>query len=162
MKPLTAETLRALALHYVGRYATSSGKLRLYLQRKLRDRGWEASDEPPLDDLIGQFVDAGYVDDAGYASAKRASLLRRGFGAARVRQTLRHSGVGTELAERESRIDDESARQAALDFARRKHIGPFARAEPDPRQRQKDVASMLRAGHDFSLIREILAMPAIT
>ena len=39
-QPLDGQRLDALALHYVGRFATTRAKLVQYLHRKLRERGW--------------------------------------------------------------------------------------------------------------------------
>ncbi|MFK4872313.1 hypothetical protein ACI3K3_09880, partial [Novosphingobium sp. ZW T3_23] len=72
-QPLTEQRLEELALAYVARFATTQGKLRDYLQRKLRERGWvgaedgeaDGRDAPDLDRLIGRYVELGYVDDAG-------------------------------------------------------------------------------------------------
>jgi len=156
-RPLTPETLRVLALHYVGRYATSSGKLGDYLKRKLRERGWESEVDADISRLIENFAESGYIDDAGYASARKASLLRRGFGPQRVGQALRFSGVSEQIAADHSTVDEDTARQAAFDFARRKRIGPFARQAGDSRDHERAVAAMLRAGHAYALVREILA-----
>ena len=46
--PVGAAKLDELALSYVGRFATSRGKLVDYLRRKLRERGWEGEGDPPL------------------------------------------------------------------------------------------------------------------
>lgn len=159
LQPLTSNSLRSLALHYVGRYATSSGKLLHYLTRKLRERGWTDDGEPALGDLISEFARLGYIDDAGFAAARKGSLLRRGFGSSRIRATLRHNGVGDTLAESESRLDAETSRQAALAFARRKRLGPFSPSGADEKARNKAFAAMMRAGHDYRLIREILGAP---
>lgn len=159
-RPLTPESLRALALHYVGRYATSSGRLNDYLQRKLRERGWEGESAPDLNALCLRFAEAGYIDDQGYAAARRAGLLHRGYGASRVRQALRHAGVGEAIAAEQGAVDEEEARQAALHYARRKRFGPFARTALDQRATDRATASMLRAGHSYALVREILSAPA--
>ena len=45
-KPLNEERLHELALFYVGKFATTRSKLKGYLNRKLRERGWEG-DSPP-------------------------------------------------------------------------------------------------------------------
>lgn len=155
-RPLTAESLHALALHYVGRYATSSGKLSAYLKRKLRERGWDGELSPPLDTLIADFARLHYVDDAGFAAARSSALLRRGFGASRIKSALLQGGVGDELAESASRIDEDAARKAAMDFARRKSIGPYAKVAEDPKSRARAFAAMARAGHDYAMIRDIL------
>ena len=157
-KPLNAASLRALALHYVGRYATSSGKLMTYLQRKLRERGWDGEDAPALAELIEDFARLGYIDDAGFAAGRASSLLRRGFGASRIKSALRQGGVGDDLAATASAIGEDAAREAALQFARRKRLGPFAKTPVDQKAHQRAVAAMARAGHDFGLIREILAI----
>ena len=53
--PLDAAKLEELALGYVGRFATSRAKLRTYLQRKLRERGWDGEAEPPIEALADKF-----------------------------------------------------------------------------------------------------------
>ena len=77
--PLDASKLDELALHYVGRFATSRSKLLSYLRRKLRERGWEGESEPDLDGLAGKLVRLGYVDDRAYAVSKARSLTSRGI-----------------------------------------------------------------------------------
>jgi regulatory protein len=156
-KPLAAGSLRALALAYVGKYATSSGKLTFYLTRKLRERGWEGDVPPPVADIVDDFVRLGFIDDQGFAAARQSALLRRGYGANRIRSALRHDGVGAALAESAGAIDEDIARQSAMDFARRKRLGPFAGGGPvEPKALKRAIAAMARAGHDYGLIREIL------
>ena len=47
---------------------------------------------------------------------------------------------------------------AALRFAERRRIGPFAAAEADRPAREKAIAAMVRAGHSFELARAVTAM----
>jgi regulatory protein len=55
---------------------------------------------------------------------------------------------------------DAEAVSAALRFARRRRVGPFAESAPrDPREKEKALAAMIRAGHGFDLSRAILALP---
>ena len=72
--PLNAERLRDLALRYVGKYATTRARLRQYLARKLRERGWEGAASPDLERLADRFAELGLIDDAAYALAKSRSL----------------------------------------------------------------------------------------
>lgn len=153
--PLNQAALQELALRYVGRYATTRSKLRSYLARKLRERGWEGNRDPDLEGLADRFTDLGYIDDAAYALSQSRSLSTRGYGKRRVSQKLRIAGV-----EDEDRVDayahaDGAAVEAALRFAERRRLGPFAASEADPRQREKWIAAMVRAGHAFGLAREI-------
>ncbi|WP_237219608.1 regulatory protein RecX [Sphingomonas arenae] len=146
-----------LALRYVSRFATTRAKLLSYLQRKLRERGWEGTDEPDIEGLVSRIAELGYVNDEAYALAKAGSLSARGYGQARVRQALRVAGVDEEDGASARNLAREQAADAALRFARRKRIGPFAVSPADPRMREKSLAAMIRAGHDFALARAIVS-----
>src|SRR5688500_2515206 len=98
-RPLDPARLEELALSYVARFATSAGKLEAYLNRKLRERGWEGDGDPDASALIARFVAAGYVDDEAWARSKAGSLLRRGYGARRVSQALGAAGIAEDLRE---------------------------------------------------------------
>jgi regulatory protein len=91
--PLDEEGLERLALHYAGRYATTRAKLRAYLRRKVTERGWEGSSPAPVERLAERLAGLGYVDDKAFASARAASLLRRGYGERRIGEALRAAGV---------------------------------------------------------------------
>jgi regulatory protein len=145
-----------LALSYVGRFATSRAKLRLYLRRKLRERGWAGAGEPPIEALTDRIARLGYVDDHAYALAKTRSLTSRGYGSRRVRQALSQAGIGEEDAADAHELAAAEAFEAALLYARRKKIGPFAASRPDPRGRERALAAMIRAGHGFGLARAIV------
>ncbi|TFI58535.1 RecX family transcriptional regulator [Sphingomonas parva] len=157
---LDDEGLERLALFYAGRYATTRAKLRAYLARKLGERGWSGSGTAPVERLVERFAELGYVDDRAFASSKAAALLRRGYGARRVGEALRAAGIEASDAEPVREEAREGAWEAALRFARRKRIGPFAAGSPDREARQKAMAAMLRAGHDMDHVRRILnALP---
>ncbi len=161
--PLDAQRLEELALAYVARFATSAGRLAAYCRRKLRERGYAGAEEgappPDIDALVRKFVAKGYVDDATYARIKTSGLLRRGYGARRVDQTLRADAIAETLRE-EIAPGEAERREAAVAYARRRRLGPFAReggAAPDPRAHEKQLAALLRAGHDSGHARKVLA-----
>ena len=156
LPPLGAEQLHELALRYVGRYATTRAKLARYLSRKLRERGWDGPGEPPVGDLVERLALSGLVDDAAFAMAKSRSLGERGYGAGRVRQALRAAGIEEADAAEARELADGQAASAALRFARRRRIGPFAAARADPKSREKALAAMVRAGHGFEIARRLV------
>ena len=155
-RPLDAGTLEALALAYVGRYATTRARLSDYLRRKLRERGWDDAGEPPVAAIVARLADLKYVDDAAFAGARGAALTRRGYGERRVAQALNFAGVDEEDSAPARAVVQEHALDAALTFARRKRIGPFATRETDHNQRRKALAAMLRAGHPMALSRRVV------
>jgi len=151
--PLNETRLRDLALHYVGRFATTRAKLISYLGRKLMERGWDGPQPADLHGLAGQLAELGYIDDAGFATMKGAALTRRGFGTRRVGEALRAAGV--EETDRAPALDDAALAKwaAAETFARRKRLGPYATAPVERDKRDKQIAAFLRAGHDYAMAR---------
>lgn len=148
--------LRDLALHYVGRYATSRKKLSDYLKRKLRERGWEGEHPADLDALIADFVRLGYIDDAAFAAARARTLTARGLGQRRVNEDLRAKGISAADAGDAHAESAAQKCQSAERFAQRKRIGPYATAPASDEQKRKQFAAFLRAGHDFETARKFV------
>lgn len=154
--PLDRQKLEQLALFYAGRYATTRARLRTYLRRKVKERGWSEGGEPDIERLVERFAERGYVDDKAYASARAASLQRRGFGERRVADVLRAAGIDEEdggAARQEAR---DKALETALHFARRRRLGPFSPVPQDHAARRKAFAAMVRAGHGPDIVRQVL------
>lgn len=152
--PLDEDMLRDLALRHAARFATSRGKLLAYLRRKLRERGWRGGKPADPEGLADHFVELGYIDDAGYAMMKSASLGRRGYGARRIGEELRAAGIAEEDRAQADAQTRKDAWSAADRFARRKRLGPYATAPLDPPAREKAIAAFLRAGHDYAVARK--------
>lgn len=157
---MDGEGLKALALAYVGRYATSRAKLGDYLRRKVKERGWGDEAPPAIEGLVARFAELGYVDDRAFAASRAASLGRRGYGGRRINQALHAAGIEAEDRTEANEIAERDAREAALRFARRRRIGPFAAVPLDPAARRKALAAMLRAGHAMDLALDIIGASA--
>ncbi|MDP5102689.1 MAG: RecX family transcriptional regulator [Erythrobacter sp.] len=165
--PLNPAALRDLALHYAARFATTGARLEAYLARKLKERGVAEDDDGrsvPIDipALVARLVELGYVDDDAYARARARDLGARGYGGRRVEQVLRFAGVDEGLRQAHAPGEAASRRAAAL-MAQKKRLGPWStvRAESDDplarrKAHDKAVAAMLRAGHDYALVKFIL------
>ena len=172
-KPLDETSLRDLALSYVARFSTTGAKLEQYLARKIRERGVaEDADgrvkELDVSALVSDFITRGYVDDDAYARAKSRDLTARGYGAKRVEQALWAAGV--EEPVREDNAPSEAAsRRAAILLAKKRRFGPYGLSNEEDesqdtqetlaanrKQREKQVAAMLRAGHSFEHVRFIM------
>lgn len=145
--------LEQLALRYVERYATTRARLAGYLRRKLFERGWGGTGDPPVEVIVARMAELRYIDDRQFAEMRTASLIRRGYGARRIDAALRAAGVARDDV---APGDDDRAYEAALNFARRKRIGPFAVAIPDLAASRRAFAAMLRAGHAPDLVRKVL------
>jgi regulatory protein len=156
-QPLTAPELERLGLSYVGRYAATRAKLRTYLLRKLRERGWAGEGEPPVERIAERFSELGYVDDRAFAIARSEAMGRRGLGLRRVDQALKIAGIEEDDGAPARELAREGGWSSALKFAQRRRIGPFASEVPDRPGREKALAAMLRAGHPMHLARRLVA-----
>lgn len=157
-RPLDSDGLRDLAMRYVARYATTSGKLRRYLARKVGERDWEGKSAPDIDGLVASFEERGFVDDAGWAEARASALTARGYGTRRIGEDLRAAGIDAEIRE-ENVPGEREARDAAVRLARRRRFGPFGRSlvgEDGLKRRDRQLAAMARAGHDFAKARRVV------
>jgi regulatory protein len=159
-KTLDQDGLRRLALRYVERYATTRYKLTSYLKRKLHERGWEDDHSPAIADLVERFVDLGYIDDAMFAQSRAASLVRRGYGPARISQALFQAGINEQDSAQALAESNSNRFKAADKFARKRSIGPYAPAQHDRDKCQKQLQAFIRAGHDFEIAsRFVFAAP---
>jgi len=150
-KALDEEKLQQLALHYVGRFATTKRKLADYLNRKLRERGWAEEEPPDIGKLVLTFEKNGYVDDALYAESKAQSLLRRGYGPRRIHQALYQAGIEETHSDNVLRQSETQRFAAAKIYAQKKSIGPFAAVQADQNRQKKQLNAFLRAGHDYDI-----------
>lgn len=157
--PLDRRGLEELALRYVGRFATSRGRLRAYLERKLRERGWAGPGDAAVDDVVERLAALGYVDDAAFAMSRGRALASRGYGSRRLAGALAAAGVGEDDARPAIVVARDDAAESVLRFARRRRIGPFADSPGDRATREKWLAAMVRAGHDFPLARKVAEWP---
>ena len=176
----TRAALHEAALAYLARGAASADSVAKTLQRRIgnwarralragRDGEAIAQDAAAARELIAPIVErlgeVGLVNDAAFAAnrAKRMStsgrsrraitahLAQKGVAATTVREAVGHD-VGAELA-------------AAIAFARKRRLGPFAREEAEPLDRdarrvaeRKALGTMARAGFDFGVCERVLRM----
>lgn len=158
--PLDRRKLEDLGLRYVERFATTRAKLREYLRRKLRERGWAGEGEPDLEAVAGRFAELGYIDDAAFALSKARALAGRGYGKRRLIDKLRVAGVDEADGTDARAHADEEAVASALRFAERRRLGPFAAAPlREPKDKEKALAAMVRAGHAFRLSKAVIGLP---
>jgi regulatory protein len=168
---MTAERLDNIALHYLSRYASSSGNLRRVLTRRVARAAAVHGDDPAVgahwvEELIARFVRSGLIDDRAYAAQKAASLQRRGGSRFGIRGKLRQKGVEAGLIDDAmSTLDDGGSGTgefaAACALVRRRRLGPCRPAAKRGLMRQKDLAALARAGFGLDIARRALSAPDI-
>jgi regulatory protein len=107
-----------------------------------------------IDSVVGELVEQGYLDDAGYAH-RFAEDRRRldGWGAERIEQRLRALGVDAELiAAAVSSQDHEDEMEAALGLLRRRFPEPPA----TPRDCERALGVLIRKGYELELAHDAI------
>ena len=164
-KKITPKYLNNVALWYLGRYASSAASLRRILMRRVHKSCAHHGDDVPVatemvDELVARFVASSLIDDRQYATARAATLHRRGLAARRIRGQLFAKGLTTDdidaalnaLAE----ISADPEKDAARAYARRRRIGPWGKPDGRAERREKELAAMGRAGFSWDLARRVV------
>jgi regulatory protein len=165
-RPLTAASLENAAVYYLSRFASSSGNLRRVLMRKVAraardgEEGQAEAGAQMVDALITRYLDKGLLNDRAYAAQAASSLARRGASRYSIAGKLGQKGVDNELvAQTIAGLDEEggaSELAAACALARRRRLGPYRTPDKRADFREKDLASMARAGFSLNLARRVL------
>jgi len=172
-KPLTATSLENAAVFYLGRFASSSGNLRRVLMRKVA-RSTRANPDTDVDAeagakmvdaIIARFVQKGFIDDRAYADQAAASLARRGNSRFSIAGKLAQKGVEAEMVDAAiETLDEDSGSSevaAACALVRRKRMGPYRLPAKRAEWKDKDLASLARAGFRLDLARRVLKAPDV-
>ena len=159
--PLSEPALRAAALRYLARFAATGAQVTRVLERRQKRHG-DASDSTTeavaarIARVVEALERAGLLNDADYAAMKAASLYRGGASTRKIAATLRDKGVPDALVNRALEDLDEThgedrEKRAALRYAQRRGLGPWARPERREARRMRDIAAIVRAGFPASL-----------
>jgi regulatory protein len=69
---------------------------------------------------------------------------------------LRQAGVEETDGAPAREAASNGAVAAAIRYAQRRRLGPFALQRPDPKARDRALSAMIRAGHGFDLARRLV------
>lgn len=175
----TAATLRASALHYLARYAASSGNLRRVLLRRIASTAQHYPDltaaqltllRAEAEKIVTFCIDRKYLDDDTYATAQAKRARAQGKSARLVMAKLQQKGltqtqIAAALAAADTPATDADAEnaspeaaeyRAALRCAQRKKLGPYRAAPGDALQNRRDFATLARAGFSSAIAQKIL------
>ena len=163
--------LRAMGLDYATRYGGTTAAMARILDRRIHrwekamlgvdgtDPGTIAAQAAALKEAAARVVDSlaavGAVDDAAFAESRARRLRRSGRSRRAVLAHLGAKGVGASLAGAAVPEDEAVEFAAALAFARRRRLGPFAR-EGEAQDRVRALMAFGRAGFSGAVARRAL------
>lgn len=174
MPKITESSLHNAALAHLARFAATEAGLRRVLGNRIRR--WAREAEAAGQDaeavaaevaaaqaraaaIAARLVQAGAVDDAGFANARARRLLGSGRSARAALAHLAAKGVDGETARAALGRDDvPDELTSAVILCRKRRMGGFAASEPDAAQRQKWLASLARAGFGGDVARRALRL----
>lgn len=162
-KKPTKARLRNIALYYLERFETSEDNLRAVLRRRIDKYAFFDKEYNPLeaygwvDEVVEECAKHNFVNDERFAGFKINSYLNAGKPRRYIEQKLKAKGIDEQTISYLFDNTDYSELDTALSFAKKKKIGRF-RADEETRtaNRQKDLATLIRAGFDFEVAKEVL------
>ena len=177
----TRASLHEAALAYLARGAASADSVTKSLERRAsnwarraaragRDAELVASQAAAAREVIPEIVarlrEVGLVNDSAFAEARAKRMSTAGRSRRAISAHLAQKGIDAATV-RESVPHDASAElAAALAFARKRRIGPFAReSEGEPADRdarraieKKALGALARAGFDWNVCERVMKM----
>ena len=163
---ITSQILQDSATRYLGRYVATAEQLRRVLIRKV-DKTIKARGEGDrhqalvlVEKEVDRRVAAGYIEDQRVANSWTDHWHRQGKSKQQIRSRLMLKGVNSSVITSAIEALEEEHQYAgflsAVTYARKRGFGPFRMDVELRRSRKtKDVASMLRAGHSYDVVKDI-------
>lgn len=161
-KKITPQRLKNIGLYYLKRFESSVENLRSVLRRRINayareNPEWNKQEAYGwAEEVLSEFERLHYLDDSRYAEIKVRSYLNSGKPARYIETKLKAKGINAaEIAEILAE-HEYNPLEMALKLAKRKKIGPYRAAESRREFRQKDMATLVRAGFDYDVVCEVL------
>lgn len=159
----TKSRLRNIALYYLERFESSEDSLRQVLHRRIEKYSFANKEYDPeqaylwVEEIIDECLKQNFVDDRRFAEFKINSYLRAGKSRRYIEQKLKQKGIDEKIIADIFEQSSYSEQETALNFARKKKIGCFRKdKEARAANRQKDLASLIRAGFDYDIAKDLL------
>lgn len=167
-KKISKQRLKNIALYYLKRFESSVANLRQVLQRRTDeyayyDKSFDKYEAYKwIEEILSDFERIKYLDDERYAQIKISGYLNAGKPARYIKIKLQQKGIDINLIN--NILDEQTYNpfEMAMKFAKKKKIGPYRNDEYNRQEnRQKDMATLIRAGFDYDIVNEVLAQDFI-
>ena len=149
-KPLTERRIENIALFYLARFETSTGKLRQVLKRRVQRQRMQGIEVPGeardwIENVLQKMHAQGYLNDERYAENSVRRWLEQGKSHQVIRQKLLAEGISKDMFEKYLTDQDDLA--SVQKVVQKKHLG---------QDREKDLAKLARAGFSYETARAAL------
>lgn len=171
-KKITPTYLHNSGLYYLERFAASKKHFKTVMMRKVKrscmhhvDQDYNECNDM-VDELVNKFEKSGLLNDELYTNGSVSSLRRKGLSRMAIISKMLQKGISkdqTILALEKLDYEtydssDDAERAAALNFARKKRIGPYFTGEKQ--NIQKSLGVFARGGFSYNIAMGILELDA--
>ena len=169
-RKVTRKSLENSAFYYLRRYSSSSENLRRILfKRAKRSAQYHGTDVSVgqlwVNEIIEKFLANKLLDDIRYAETKCLSVHRKGGSKQTIRKKLQEKGIAPDIIEQTFTLLDQYSIDpeliAAAITARRRGLGPYRSRGHRNNFREKDLASLARAGFNYSIASWVIDVETI-
>lgn len=161
-KKITPQRLKNIALYYLKRFESSTENLRTVLRKRVNAyvRENPAFNQEQaytwIEEILSDFERLHYLDDDRYTEMKIRNYLHAGKPERYIKNKLKEKGIDEHKIAEILSAQEYDPYDMALQFAKKKKIGPFRPAEQRKEYRQKDMAKLIRAGFDYDIVLSVL------
>ncbi len=106
--------------------------------------------------MLDRYEERGLLNDKVYAEGRVQALRRRGLSGRGIALKLQVKGVDRDTVAATLEEDETTDPEAALNFARRRRLGPFRPEGKRAEHRDRDMAALGRAGFDYGTARGVI------
>ena len=164
-KQMTANIFIFAAQNYVSRYFASTHMLRKALERRayrfIREHGGDMETAKPLIENAIQFcIHEHAINDIHFAKTMVAELQKNGVSRIKIKQKLFQKGISVSVIHDAllEHHDQHHPQREAILYAKKRGFGPYRAQHIQEERLQKELASMVRAGHSYAISKEVLRL----
>ena len=169
-RKVTRKSLENSAFYYLRRYSSSSENLRRILYKRAKHSAqYHGTDVSAgqlwVNEIIEKFLANKLLDDIRYAETKCLSVHRKGGSKQTIRKKLQEKGIAPDIIEQTFTLLDQYSIDpeliAAAITARRRRLGPYRSRGHRNNFRERDLASLARAGFNYSIASWVIDVETI-
>lgn len=166
-KSITASTIKNWALRYLARYNVSTTKLKQHLNKKIVQKyptinfTEDNNINDIINDIITEFTQLGYLNDALYTKNRIYGLMRKGKSTYYMKHDLKNKGIDQQTINNNLSLDTQQIINtiSAINYIEKKHLGNLNNNQHEDKSKfYQALQKMCYNGYDYNLAYQLLTM----
>ena len=161
VKRLTEQRLLNITLFYLSRYESSTEKVRAMLKRRLKRMEMRGEEVPSeafkwIESVLKKVQEYSYLNDTRYAENQVRNLATQGRSERFICAKMAMAGIKPETVRGLLDAMESTEEDRARCFVRKKKLGPYRPESVRDQYREKDMATLARAGFSYDVVQTVL------